>query len=257
MGHHTNLSLVLRGLNRMESVSGSASWNHERRPLSSMTVQTRLPLNPSCLPPSSVNDQGLSPSQFRRVLPFIGNRLSSNLTLSQLATEAGLSIAYFSQRLKSSTGTSPHQYLLGLRVCRAVKGVVFTVQRLLPLMKDGGSIILNSSITESKGMESFSMCSGAKAAVRNLARGWATDLKARKIRVNAISPGVVITPGYSTLGMNDHQIKEYAAASSEKTPLGRTGEPEEIAKAVLFLASDDSSFVNAENLVVDGGYSLA
>jgi NAD(P)-dependent dehydrogenase (short-subunit alcohol dehydrogenase family) len=137
-----------------------------------------------------------------------------------------------------------------------VKGVVFTVQKLLPLMKDGGSIILNSSITESKGMESFSMYSGAKAAVRNFARGWATDLKDRKIRVNAISPGVVITPGYSGLGMNDEQIKEYAAASSAKTPAGRTGEPEEIAKAVLFLASDESSFVNAENLVVDGGFSL-
>jgi NAD(P)-dependent dehydrogenase (short-subunit alcohol dehydrogenase family) len=137
-----------------------------------------------------------------------------------------------------------------------VKGVVFTVQKLLPLMNDGGSIILNSSITESKGMESFSMYSGAKAAVRNFARGWATDLKDRKIRVNAISPGVVITPGYSGLGMNDEQIKEYATASSAKTPAGRTGEPEEIAKAVLFLASDESSFVNAENLVVDGGFSL-
>lgn len=137
-----------------------------------------------------------------------------------------------------------------------VKGVVFTVQRLLPLMKESGSIILNASITESKGMEAFSMYSGAKAAVRNFARGWATDLKARRIRVNAISPGVVITPGYSGLGMNDEQIKEYAAAASEKTPAGRTGEPEEIAKAVLFLASDESSFVNAENLVVDGGFSL-
>jgi len=137
-----------------------------------------------------------------------------------------------------------------------VKGVVFTVQKLLPLMKDGGSIILNSSITESKGMDSFSMYSGAKAAVRNFARGWAADLKPRRIRVNAVSPGVVITPGYSAIGMNDDQIKEYAAASAANTPSGRTGEPEEIAKAVLFLASDESSFVNAENLVVDGGFSL-
>jgi NAD(P)-dependent dehydrogenase (short-subunit alcohol dehydrogenase family) len=137
-----------------------------------------------------------------------------------------------------------------------VKGVVFTVQKLLPLIKDGGSIILNSSIAGSMGMDSFSMYSGAKAAVRNFARGWANDLKSRRIRVNAISPGVVITPGYSGLGMNDDQIKEYAAQSATKTPSGRTGEPEEIAKAVLFLASDDSSFVNAENLVVDGGFSL-
>jgi NAD(P)-dependent dehydrogenase (short-subunit alcohol dehydrogenase family) len=137
-----------------------------------------------------------------------------------------------------------------------VKGVVFTVQKLLPLIKDGGSIILNSSIAGSMGMDSFSMYSGAKAAVRNFARGWANDLKSRRIRVNTISPGVVITPGYSGLGMNDDQIKEYAAQSATKTPSGRTGEPEEIAKAVLFLASDDSSFVNAENLVVDGGFSL-
>jgi len=92
--------------------------------------------------------------------------------------------------------------------------------------------------------------------VRNFARGWANDLKPRKIRVNAISPGVVITPGYNGLGMNDDQTKEYAAQSSANTPAGRTGQPEEIAKAVLFLASDDSSFVNAENLTVDGGFSL-
>lgn len=137
-----------------------------------------------------------------------------------------------------------------------VKGVVFTVQKLLPVMRDGGSIVLNASITESKGMESFSMYSGAKAAIRNFARGWANDLKGRRIRVNAVSPGVVITPGYSGLGMNDDQIKEYAAQSAAKTPAGRTGQPEEIAKAVLFLASDESSFVNAENLVVDGGFSL-
>jgi NAD(P)-dependent dehydrogenase (short-subunit alcohol dehydrogenase family) len=137
-----------------------------------------------------------------------------------------------------------------------VKGVVFTVQKVLPLIKDGGSIILNSSIAGSMGMDSFSMYSGAKAAIRNFARGWANDLKSRRIRVNAISPGVVITPGYSGLGMNDDQIKEYSAQSATKTPSGRTGEPEEIAKAVLFLASDDSSFVNAENLIVDGGFSL-
>jgi NAD(P)-dependent dehydrogenase (short-subunit alcohol dehydrogenase family) len=137
-----------------------------------------------------------------------------------------------------------------------VKGVVFTVQKTLPLMNDGGSIILNASISESKGMESFSMYSGSKAAIRNFARGWANDLKSRRIRVNAISPGVVITPGYSGLGMNDEQIKAYAEQQSARTPSGRTGEPEEIGKAALFLASDDSSFVNAENLIVDGGFSL-
>jgi NAD(P)-dependent dehydrogenase (short-subunit alcohol dehydrogenase family) len=123
-----------------------------------------------------------------------------------------------------------------------VKGVIFTVQKALPLLEDAGTIVLNASIAGSKGNGAFSVYAASKAAVRSLARGWATDLKDRKIRVNAVSPGVVVTPGYKTGGMTDEQI-----------PLGRTGEADEIAKAVLFLASDDSSFVNAAELVVDGG----
>ena len=93
----------------------------------------------------------------------------------------------------------------------------------------------------------------SKAAVRSLARGWATDLKDRKIRVNAVSPGVIVTPGYKTGGMTDEQIRSFAAQMATLIPLGRTGDADEIAKAVVFLASDDSSFVNAAELVVDGG----
>ena len=134
-----------------------------------------------------------------------------------------------------------------------VKGVIFTVQKALPLLQDAGTIVLNASIAGSKGMGAFSVYAASKAAVRNLARGWATDLKDRKIRVNAISPGVIVTPGYKIAGMTDEQIQGFAAQMATSIPLGRTGEADEIAKAVLFLASDDSSFVNAAELVVDGG----
>ena len=134
-----------------------------------------------------------------------------------------------------------------------VKGVIFTVQKALPLVQAAGTIVLNASIAGSKGMGAFSVYAASKAAVRNLARGWATDLKDRKIRVNAISPGVIVTPGYKIAGMTDEQIQGFAAQMATSIPLGRTGEADEIAKAVLFLASDDSSFVNAAELVVDGG----
>ena len=102
-------------------------------------------------------------------------------------------------------------------------------------------------------MPAFSVYSATKAAVRNLARGWAIDLKDRKIRVNAVSPGVVMTPVFSKLGLTKKQIKDFVTQMVTQIPLGRTGKPDEIAKAVLFLASDDSSFVNGAELVVDGG----
>jgi NAD(P)-dependent dehydrogenase (short-subunit alcohol dehydrogenase family) len=134
-----------------------------------------------------------------------------------------------------------------------VKGVIFSVQKALPLLQDAGTIVLNASIAGSTGMGAFSVYSASKAAVRNLARGWATDLKDRKIRVNAVSPGVIVTPGYKTAGMTDEQIQSFAAQMATTIPLGRTGEADEVAKAVVFLASDDSSFVNGAELVVDGG----
>ncbi len=134
-----------------------------------------------------------------------------------------------------------------------VKGVVFTVQGALPLMSEGGTIILNASATSVKGSPAFSIYSSTKAAVRNLARSWAMDLKGRGIRVNVISPGVVPTPGYDTLGLSPEQKQDFIDAQVATIPLGRVGTTDEIARAVVFLASEDSSFVNAVELFVDGG----
>jgi NAD(P)-dependent dehydrogenase (short-subunit alcohol dehydrogenase family) len=133
-----------------------------------------------------------------------------------------------------------------------VKGLLFTVQKALPLMKDGGSVILTSSTTSIQGTENFSVYSASKAAVRNFARSWLLDLKARRIRVNALSPGPVRTPGLGGLVPAEHQDGLFAHLST-LVPMGRLGEPREIAKAAAFLASDDSSFVNGIELFVDGG----
>jgi NAD(P)-dependent dehydrogenase (short-subunit alcohol dehydrogenase family) len=135
-----------------------------------------------------------------------------------------------------------------------VKGTLFTVQKALPLMPDGAAIVMNASITSIKGTPAFGVYAASKAALRSFARTWAVDLKDRKIRVNVVSPGTVITPGYKNeLGMSDQQIKEFKAQVAAVTPLGRAGTPDEIAKAVVFLASDDSSYVNGVELFVDGG----
>ena len=133
-----------------------------------------------------------------------------------------------------------------------VKGVLFTVQKALPLLRDGASIVLNASTTSVSGTPAFSVYSATKAAVRNFARNWILDLKDRHIRVNAVSPGVTETPGLNHLFGGDQAegTKTYLAGL---IPAGRVGQPEEIAKAVLFLASDESSFVNGVELFVDGG----
>ncbi|WP_375506897.1 SDR family oxidoreductase [uncultured Nostoc sp.] len=134
-----------------------------------------------------------------------------------------------------------------------VKGLLFTVQKALPLLPEGASIILNASATSIKGTPAFSVYSATKAAVRSFARNWILDLRERKIRVNAISPGMVPTPGYDHLGLNDQQLQEFVDSQASAIPLGRVGTPDEIAKAVVFLASADSSFVNGIELFVDGG----
>lgn len=134
-----------------------------------------------------------------------------------------------------------------------VKGVLFTVQKALALMPDGGSIILNASIVSIKGMSAFSVYSATKAAVRSFARTWTTDLKDRKIRVNAISPGPIDTPGVDGLGGSPEELKQIKAGLAAQVPLGRMGDPDEIAKVAVFLASDDSSFVAGVELFVDGG----
>lgn len=134
-----------------------------------------------------------------------------------------------------------------------VKGVVFTVQKALPLIPDGGSIILNASIVSIKGMAAFSVYSATKAAVRSFARSWTTDLKDRKIRVNVISPGPIQTPILDGLADSEQGRKDVIAHLTSIVPLGRIGQPDEIAKAALFLASQDSSFVAGVELFVDGG----
>ncbi|HEV2731253.1 MAG TPA: SDR family oxidoreductase, partial [Terriglobales bacterium] len=134
-----------------------------------------------------------------------------------------------------------------------VKGLLFTVQKALPLLQPGASIVLNASIVSVKGNPAMSVYSATKAAVRSFARTWAVDLKERKIRVNAISPGVIPTPGYTALGLTQEQIDQFVQGMTSNVPLGRPGTTDEIAKAVLFLASDDSSYVNGAELFVDGG----
>lgn len=134
-----------------------------------------------------------------------------------------------------------------------VKGVLFTVQKALPLLKDGASVILTSSTTSISGTPAFSVYSATKAAVRNFARNWILDLKDRHIRVNAISPGVTETAGLDELFGGGEQAKGTKDYLASLIPAGRIGQPEEIAKAVLFLASDEASFVNGIELFVDGG----
>jgi NAD(P)-dependent dehydrogenase (short-subunit alcohol dehydrogenase family) len=134
-----------------------------------------------------------------------------------------------------------------------VKGLLFTVQKALPLMAEGGSIILNASIVSIKGMPAFSVYSATKAAVRSFARSWTNDLKDRKIRVNAVSPGPIDTPGVRGLAQNPDQLQQITAGLVSSVPMGRMGTSDEIAKAVVFLASDDSSFVTGIELFVDGG----
>ena len=135
-----------------------------------------------------------------------------------------------------------------------VKGTLFTVQKALPLMPEGGAIVLNASMVSVKGFPAFGVYAASKAALRSFARTWSVDLKERCIRVNAISPGTIITPGYKNeLGLSDEQIGQMKEQTAAATPSGRTGTPDEVAKAVLFLASDDSSYINGVDLFVDGG----
>jgi len=134
-----------------------------------------------------------------------------------------------------------------------VKGLLFTVQKALPLLQDGGSIILNASIASIKGQPALSVYHATKAAVRSFARSWILDLKSRKIRVNAVSPGSTNTPGLSGLGLTEEQSEQFLRSMEASIPLGRLGDPDEIAKAVVFLASDDSSFITGIELFVDGG----
>jgi NAD(P)-dependent dehydrogenase (short-subunit alcohol dehydrogenase family) len=134
-----------------------------------------------------------------------------------------------------------------------VKGLLFTVQKALPLMPDGGSIILNASIASIKGTPAFGVYSATKAAVRSFARSWTNDLKERKIRVNALSPGPIDTPIFDGLAPTKEGVDKIKESFISTIPLGRMGTPDEIARVAVFLASDDSSFVTGIELFVDGG----
>jgi NAD(P)-dependent dehydrogenase (short-subunit alcohol dehydrogenase family) len=136
------------------------------------------------------------------------------------------------------------------------KGTLFTIQKALRLMRPGGAIVITGSTASIEGAPAFGVYAATKAALRSLTRSWASDLKGRDIRVNIVAPGVVVTPGYkSELKLTDEQIEQFTAQTSAVTPLGRAGTPDEIAKAVSFLASDDASYITGAELFVDGGRS--
>ncbi len=136
-----------------------------------------------------------------------------------------------------------------------VKGVLFTAQKALPLMPEGASIILNASVVASKGLSSNSVYSATKAAIRSFARTWTTDLKDRRIRVNAISPGTIDTPGLNDLLASGEAGEQRRKMVASAIPLGRFGRPDEVAKAVVFLASDESSYITGAEIFVDGGFA--
>ena len=134
-----------------------------------------------------------------------------------------------------------------------VRGVYFTLQKAIPHLNDGASVILNTSVAASKGTENMGIYAATKAAVRSFARTAATELKDRNIRVNAVAPGPIATPIFGRTGLTEEQIDGFKAGISSRVPLGRIGRPEEIASAVAFLASDDASYITGVELNVDGG----
>jgi NAD(P)-dependent dehydrogenase (short-subunit alcohol dehydrogenase family) len=134
-----------------------------------------------------------------------------------------------------------------------VRGLFFTVQKALPLLSEGGSVILNASVVAQSGLPNTSIYSATKAAVRSLGRTLAAELSPRGIRVNVVSPGLIETPLVGKLGLSQDEIDAFGERIVEQTPLGRPGKPEEIAGAVAFLASNDASYFTGADLVADGG----
>jgi len=134
-----------------------------------------------------------------------------------------------------------------------VKGVYFTLQKAIPHLNDGASVIFNTSVVASKGAENMGLYAATKAAVRSFVRTAATELQDRRIRVNAVAPGPIATPIFGRSGLTDEQVEGFKAGISARVPMRRIGRPEEIASAVAFLASDDASYITGIELNVDGG----
>ena len=177
------------------------------------------------------------PTQVLALAPHL-DVLFINAGVAQFAPMADMTEAIFDQNMDTN-----------------FKGAYFTIKALLPLLRDGGSIILNTSINAHIGMAGASAYAASKAALLSLARNLSAELLPRRIRVNAISPGPVITPIHTTLklGITAEQLEQMGEGIRGQIPLGRFGEPSEIAKAALFLASDDSSFMLGSEMIVDGG----
>ncbi|MEN3751804.1 SDR family oxidoreductase [Mangrovibacter sp. SLW1] len=153
--------------------------------------------------------------------------------------------------LSNFPGATEHDFDLQFEI--NVKGTFFTVQKSVPLMSQGGSIILTSSIAHYKGLDGHNIYAATKAALRSFARSWTTDLKDRGIRVNCLSPGPVATPIISKMGVSEAERELFDTKVASHIPAGRLGLPEEVAAAALFLASDESSFISGIDLCVDGG----
>ena len=134
-----------------------------------------------------------------------------------------------------------------------VRGLFFTVQKALPLLSGGASVILNASVVAQSGLPNTSICSATKAAVRSLGRTLAAELSPRDIRVNVVSPGLIETPVWGKVGLSQDEIDAFGEQVIQQTPLARPGKPEEIAATVAFLASDDASYFTGADLVADGG----
>ncbi|WP_069266930.1 SDR family NAD(P)-dependent oxidoreductase [Paraburkholderia nodosa] len=156
--------------------------------------------------------------------------------------------------LESSSEVSADSY--DLHFATNTKAIFFGVQKIAPLMRDRGAVLLTSSIASYKVFDGHAVYAGTKAAIEAFARSWALEFKARGIRVNVMSPGPVDTPILSKLGVADAERPAFEAAVAGRIPLGRLGRPGELARAALFLMSDESSFINGVNLRVDGGMSL-
>jgi len=156
-------------------------------------------------------------------------------------------VAKFAPLAETSESTFDEQFDIN------IKGAYFTIQKAVPLLKDGASIVLNTSVADSKGTIGTSAYSATKAALRSLARTAAAELIGRGIRVNAVAPGPIVTPIFEKTGLPEEAVDEFAKEIIEKVPMKRFGQPEEVAATVAFLASEDASYITGAEINVDGG----